>query len=212
MFKKLRDFRIVPLAKVREISTDDALKTAEALINGGLPVMELMFRRHSDSKAIRAIAKEFPDFWIGAGGILNKDQLLRAVDAKAHFAIAPGVNTETIREANKRNIMFAPGVATPTDIENALLNNSVDFQFFPAEHSGGVEMLKIIIEPFEHLGIEILAKGGITPENMADYLAVPHVAAVSVPWIADAESIKDKNWKKITETAKKACDSISRFR
>jgi 2-dehydro-3-deoxyphosphogluconate aldolase/(4S)-4-hydroxy-2-oxoglutarate aldolase len=169
-----------------------------------LPVIELVFRRYSDSKAIRGIATEFPDFWIGASGILNKDQLLRTMDSHARFAISPGVNLDTIREASRRNIMFAPGACTPSDIENILLNGSVDFQFFPAEQSGGVERLKAIIEPFEHLPLDIFAKGGISKEKINDYLDIPHVAAVSVDWILKEEYIKNKDWKKITELALEA--------
>lgn len=209
MFAALSKFKVVPLVKVKALEPEDALKTAEALIEGGLSAMELMFRRHSDSKAIKAIATKFPDFWIGAGGILNKDQLLRAMDASARFAISPGVNLETIKEANRRNIMFAPGACTPSDIENILLNGSIDFQFFPAEQSGGAERLKAIIEPFEHLPLDVFPKGGITPEKLPEYLKIPQVAAVSVEWVAKTEYIENKEWGKITEAAKKAVEIAS---
>lgn len=201
MFPNLRQFRIIPMVKVKTLEVDDALAIAEALIKGGLPIMEIMFRRHTDSKAIRAISAKYRDFWIGAGGILNRDQLLRAVESQARFAIAPGVNPETIKEASKRNISFAPGACSPSDIESILLNGSVDFQFFPAEHSGGVEMLKAIIEPFEHLPLDIVAKGGITPEKVREYLKIPQIAAVCVDWIVRPEYIEKKDWSKITEAA-----------
>jgi 2-dehydro-3-deoxyphosphogluconate aldolase/(4S)-4-hydroxy-2-oxoglutarate aldolase len=209
MFAALSKFKVVPLVKVKALEADDALKVAEALIKAGLPAMELMFRRNSDSKAIRAIATEYPRFWIGAGGILNKNQLVRAMDAKARFGISPGVNVETIREASRRNIMFAPGACTPSDIENILLNGSVDFQFFPAEQSGGIERLKAIIEPFEHLPLDIFAKGGIKQQQIKDYLSIPQVAAVSVDWIVTEELIGERRWDKITELAKVALDAAS---
>jgi 2-dehydro-3-deoxyphosphogluconate aldolase/(4S)-4-hydroxy-2-oxoglutarate aldolase len=97
--------------------------------------------------------------------------------------------------------MFAPGACTPSDIENILLNGSVDFQYFPAEQSGGVERLKAMIEPFDHLPLDIFVKGGITPEKMPEYLKIPQVAAVSVDWIVTPEYIQAKNWDKITELA-----------
>lgn len=211
MFSVLKRFRVIPIVKYKNLDEKTAVKIAEALREGGLMAMELIFRSHSDSKAIRAVTKKFPDFWIGAGGILNKDQLLRAIDASARFALSPGVNVETIREANKRNILFAPGACTPSDIENVLLNGSVDFQFFPAEQSGGVEMLKAIIEPFEHLGIEVFPKGNIGPEKIASYLEVPQVASVGVTWIAGPDLIEKKDWKKITENARKAVKIASDF-
>lgn len=201
MFSNLRQFRIIPVIKAKTLEPDDALAIADALIKGGLPVMEIMFRRHSDSKAIKAIATKHRDFWIGAGGILNKDQLVRAIESQARFAIAPGVNPETIKEASRRNITFAPGACTPSDIENILLNGSVDFQFFPAEQSGGIEALKAIIEQFEHLPLDIVARGGITPEKLREYLKIPQVAAVCVDWIIRPEFIEKKDWSKITEAA-----------
>jgi 2-dehydro-3-deoxyphosphogluconate aldolase/(4S)-4-hydroxy-2-oxoglutarate aldolase len=200
----LRKFRIIPSVKVD--TYEEALMVAEALVEGGLPVMELMFRRHSDSKAIRSISQKFPDFLIGVGNILSRDQLLRAIDAGAAFAFAPGVNVETIKEAGKRNIMFAPGVCSPSDLENSLLHGSVDFQFYPAEPCGGIEMLKAIIDPFQHLGIEIFARGGITKEKVKDYLAIPQVAAISAAWIAPSEVIQSKNWRAITDEARNSLE------
>ncbi|OGV31258.1 MAG: hypothetical protein A2020_01390 [Lentisphaerae bacterium GWF2_45_14] len=204
MFSALCKFKVVPLVKVKDLDVEDALHIAEALSAGGLPVMELSFRRYSDSKAIRAISEKFPDFWIGAGGILSKDQLLRVVDAKAKFAMSPGVNPDTIREASRRNIIYAPGVCTPTDIEMIILNGSIDFQFFPAEQSGGIEMLKAIIEPFEHLPLEIYAKGSIPEDKITAYLKIPQVVAVGAEWIVDEATIRAKDWTKISESAKKA--------
>lgn len=206
MFSCLGRFKIVPLLKIKEISIDDALKAAEALIAGGLPVMEITFRRHSDSKAIREIAREFPQFMVGAGNILNKDQLLRAMDCNAKFATAPGFSEETIETANKKNIMFAPGASTPTDIEKVLLSGCVDFQFFPAEQSGGAEYLKAVIEPFDHLPIEVFPKGGITLERIKSYLELPYVSALSMDSILKTDYIANKAWNKITEAAKEAVD------
>jgi len=204
MFASLGKYKIVPLLKIKDIEIADALKVAEALIKGGVPVMEITFRRYSDSKAIREIAKEFPDFLIGASGILNKDQFLRAVDSKAKFATAPGVCEESIKIASKAPIVFAPGANTPSDIERILLNGCVDFQFFPAELSGGVEYLKAIMEPFEHLPLDILPKGGITPDKIKDYLKIPQVYAVSLENILLTEYVVNKEWDKITEAAKAA--------
>ncbi|OGV50894.1 MAG: hypothetical protein A2X49_05625 [Lentisphaerae bacterium GWF2_52_8] len=203
MFKHLREYRFVPYVKVD--TEEDALAIAEALQRGGLSAMEIPFRTHAHSKAIREIAKRFPSFFIGAGNIMSKDQLLRAIDCQARFAFAPGVNPETIREANKRNIIFAPGVCSPSDIESALLNGSVDLQFFPAEQSGGINLLTAIIEPFQHLGLEIFAKGGIGKENAKAYLKIPQVAAVSASWIAEASLVAAKDWDRIAANAAEAC-------
>ncbi|QSH41450.1 bifunctional 4-hydroxy-2-oxoglutarate aldolase/2-dehydro-3-deoxy-phosphogluconate aldolase [Lentisphaerota bacterium ZTH] len=208
MFAALGRFKIIPILKIKEIETDDALHVAEALFKGGLPVMEMTFRRHSDSKAIREIAREFPDFLIGAGGILNRDQLLRAFDCKAKFATSPGVNPDTIKTAAKKKIAFAPGASTATDIENILINGVVDFQFFPAEASGGVDYLESILEPFEHLPIDIFPKGGISTQNAKDYLELPQVCAVTVEDIIYNDDIENGNWDRITENARRAVAQV----
>lgn len=206
MFKHLRKYRVVPMVLVTRVN--DARSVCQALIDGGLPIMELMFRKHSDSKIIKAVVEEFPEFHIGVGGILNKDLLLRAIEAKADFTFAPGVNIEMIKEAISMNLSFAPGICTPTDIEIALLNGVTNFQFFPAEQFGGARGLKILLEPFEHLGVEVFVKGGIILDNMISYLRNPNVVAVSSSWIATPELIQTKNWKQITKNAQETVKQI----
>jgi 2-dehydro-3-deoxyphosphogluconate aldolase/(4S)-4-hydroxy-2-oxoglutarate aldolase len=210
MFRDLRKFGVLPLVKVD--SEEDALAVAKALIAGGLPAMEITFRSFAHSKAIRAIAKELPEFLIGVGNILNKDQFLRAFESHAKFAFSPGVSPETVAEANRRNIVYAPGVCSPTDILSALSAGSADLQFFPAEQAGGAAMLKAIMEPVQHLGVEFFIKGGVTPEKVEEYLRIPQVAAVSAPWIATPELISAKDWAKISDNAKAATGIVKRIR
>lgn len=204
MLANLRQYRIIPLLKVKNLEVDDALRVTDALLKGGLPLLEIVFRRFTDSKAIREIAGHFPNFLIGAGNILNKDQLLRCIDAQAKFATAPGVCVETIKEAARRNITFAPGACNPSEIQTILLNGIVDFHFYPAESTGGIEHLKQVIDPFEHLPIDLVARGGITPDKVQDYLQVPQVAAVCVDWIVKNEFIENKQWDAISDAARNA--------
>ncbi len=210
MFSNLRDFGVVPFVKAE--TEEDALLTAQALVAGGLPIMELVFRSFAHSRAIRRIAKEMPDFIIGAGNILNKDQLVRAIDSSARFAFSPGTEPEMIKEASKRRIVFAPGVCTASNIQMAMLSGITEFQFFPAEQSGGAEVLKAICEPFQHLGIEFFVKGGITLENMKSYLVRREVVAVSAPWIASPELIAAKDWERITRNAEEAASAVLAIR
>ncbi len=204
MFPKIRQYRVIPLLKMKNLEVDDALHVAEALINGGLPVLEIIFRRHNDSRAIREVATRFPNFMVGAGNILNREQLLRAVDAQAHFAIAPGVCPETIKEGCARKLTFIPGASSTTDVLTILKNGVTYFQYFPAESSGGHEHLSDILDPFEHLPIDIIARGGITPEKMNFYLNLPQVAAVTVDWIVKPEYIAEKRWDLISNEARNA--------
>ena len=204
MFPQIRQFKVIPLLKMKTLEVDDALHVAEALMNGGLPVLEVVFRRHTDSRAIREIATRFPNMMVGAGNILNREQLLRAVDAQAHFAMAPGVCVDTIKEGCARKLTFIPGASTMTDILTILKNGVTYFQFFPAETSGGHEHLRNILDPFEHLPVDVIARGGIAPEKMKFYLNLPQVAAVTVDWIVKPEYIAEKRWDLISNEARNA--------
>ena len=210
MFSNLREFGVVPFVKAE--TEEEALLTARALQSGGLSIMELVFRTFAHSRAIRRIAREMPDFIIGAGNILNKDQLVRAIDSSARFAFSPGTEMEMVREACSLRIVFAPGVCTASNIQMAMLSGVTEFQFFPAEQSGGVEALAAIAEPFQHLGIEFFVKGGVTLENMRGYLKRRDVVAVSAPWIAPPELIAAKDWKQITENAAQAVEAVRAVR
>jgi 2-dehydro-3-deoxyphosphogluconate aldolase/(4S)-4-hydroxy-2-oxoglutarate aldolase len=210
MFNELRRFGLLPLVKID--NEEDALSVAKALSEGGLPAMEISFRSFAHSKALRLISKELPAFYAGVGNILNKDQLLRALDSHAKFAFSPGVCPATVAEACKRSVIYAPGVCTPTDMLMALNAGASSFQFFPAAQAGGITMLKALIEPVQHLGVEFFVKGGITPEMAEGYLKVPQVAASSAPWVAAPELIAAKDWAKITENAKAAVLLVRRLR
>jgi len=199
MFTRLRDYRIIPTVDNVEVS--EALNIAEALVEADLPVMEIVYRNHDDAKKIRVILEEFPEFIIGAGGILNSDLLLRACDAGARFVTSPGVNSLTINEAKKHNVSYASGICTPTDVESALAEGITNLLFFPAQYFGGAAMLKELVEPFAHLNIDVVAKGGITEQNIHEYLRVPEIAAVYCPWIIEEDSVQYKNWGRITEMA-----------
>ena len=206
MFPKIRHYKVIPLLKMKNLEVDDALHVAEALLSAGLPVMEVLFRRHTDSRAIREIATRFPDFMVGAGNILNRDQLLRALDTQAKFAMAPGVCTDTIKEGCARRITFIPGASSMTDILTILKNGVTYFQYFPAETAGGIPFLRDILDPFEHLPLDVIARGGITPEKMKFYLNLPQVAAVTVDWIIKPEYIAEKRWDQISNEARNALD------
>jgi len=199
--------KLIPVLKIKEITPEDAVRCAEVLIENGIIAMEIMFRRHSDSIAIKSIAKEFPDFYIGAGGVLNSDQLLRVVDSNARFATAPGVDMHTLREANRNKIMFAPGVTTPTNLQMILRTGLLDFQFFPAEQAGGAAFIEAMMSPFEHLPIDVFPKGGITIEKISEYLKLDHVRCVFVDDIITVEDIENKNFEAIGLRAKKAVEA-----
>ena len=210
MLEKLRKHGVVPVIAVD--TPEDGLKLCEALLKGGLPVAEITFRTAAAAETIKAASTHFPELILGAGTVLTTDQLKQAVDAGAKFAVAPGCNPRIIEAAQQAGLFFAPGICTPSDIERALELGCKLLKFFPAEASGGVKMLKALIGPYGHTGVQFCPTGGVTTQNLADYLALPQVAFAGGTWIATKDAIKAKDWAKIEQAARDAVAIVKSIR
>lgn len=208
MFDRLRSYGVVPVVAVD--SPDEGLRLCEALLAGGLPVAEITFRTAAAEATIREAAKRFPEMILGAGTILTAEQMRKAVDAGARFAVAPGCNPTTIAAARECAMPFAPGVCTPSDVERAVEMGCSLLKFFPAEAAGGVAMLKALLGPYGHLGISFCPTGGVTTGNLAEYLAIPQVAFVGGTWVAKKELIKAGRWDDIAAVAAAAVAAAKR--
>lgn len=195
--------KIVPVIAGLE-HTEDAVPLAQALLAGGLNVIEITFRSANAADAVRSIAQKVPEMIIGAGTLLNAAQLREAKDAGAQFGVAPGLNLEVVTAAKKINLPFVPGVMTPSEIENALSAGCKLLKFFPANIAGGVTMLKALVGPYSQTGARFIALSGVRPENAREYLEVPIVAAVGGTWIAEPALIAKRDWKTITARTREA--------
>ena len=204
VIEKLSEIKIVPVLVLEDLRA--GLKMCEVLVENGLPAAEVTFRTSAAEKIIREAAKEFPELYLGAGTILNTGDLHRAFDAGAKFAVAPGFNPTVIKEAVENDFAFAPGVCTPSEVEQAVELGCKFLKFFPAEAAGGVKMLKSIIAPYRHLGICFMPTGGVTSANAADYLAIKEVAAIGGTWLGKAEDIKAENWDAVAKAVKAAVE------
>ena len=210
MLEKLRKHGVVPVIAVD--TPEDGLRLCEALLKGGLPVAEITFRTAAAAETIKAASTHFPELILGAGTVLTTDQVKKAVDAGAKFAVAPGCNPRIIEAAQQAELFFAPGICTPSDIERALELGCKLLKFFPAEASGGVKMLKALIGPYGHTGVQFCPTGGVTTQNLADYLALPQVAFAGGTWIAAKDVIKAKDWAKIEQAARDAVAIVKTIR
>ena len=210
MLEKLRKHGVVPVIAVD--TPEDGLRLCEALLKGGLPVAEITFRTTAAAETIKAASTHFPELILGAGTVLTTDQVKKAVDAGAKFAVAPGCNPRIIEAAQQAGLFFAPGICTPSDIERALELGCKLLKFFPAEASGGVKMLKALIGPYGHTGVQFCPTGGVTTQNLADYLALPQVAFAGGTWIAAKDAIKTKDWAKIEQAARDAVAIVKAIR
>lgn len=199
--------RIVPVVVLD--SADHAEPLAEALLAGGLDIMEITFRTAAAEESIQRIAKRFPEVLLGAGTLLEEEQVKRAKDAGAVFGLAPGLNPAIVKAAKEVDLMFSPGVMTPSEVEQALSLGCKLLKFFPAGAAGGVNMLKALAGPYAHTGVKFTPTGGITSANLADYLKLPVVAAIGGSWMVDKKLVNEGRWDEITKLTREALEAAA---
>ena len=210
MLDKLGNYGVVPVIAVD--TADNGLRICEALMEGGLPVAEITFRTSAAAETIKMASTRFPQMILGAGTVLTADQVKQAVDAGAKFAVAPGCNPKIVLAAQEAGLTFAPGVCTPSEIEIAMDLGCRLLKFFPAEASGGVKMLKALSGPYAHTGIKFCPTGGVSKDNLADYISLPIVAFVGGTWIVPKDAVKSQDWKAVAAFAKEAVDIVNKTR
>lgn len=194
--------RVVPVAVIDKV--EDAVPLANALLAAGLDVIEVTFRTAAAPDAIRAITTAHPGMLVGAGTLLETSQVKQARDAGAKFGVAPGLNATIVNAAHASGLPFVPGVATASEVERALELGCKIQKLFPADVLGGVKLLKAFAGPYGHTGVKFIPLGGINAQNMADYLALPIVAAIGGSWIVDKKLIAEKKWSEITHLTREA--------
>ncbi len=204
MINRILAKRIVPVVVLDHAESAEPL--AEALLEGGLDIMEITFRTAAAEESIRRIAARFPEILLGAGTLLEDDQVSRAKDAGAVFGLAPGLNPRTVAKAAAVGLQFSPGVMTPSEVEQALVLGCSLLKFFPAEAAGGTAMLKSLAGPYGHTGVKFIPTGGVTAGNLADYLKLPVVAAIGGSWMVDKQLVNEGRWNEITRLT---CDALA---
>jgi len=194
--------RIVPVVVLEQVELAEPL--AETLLKAGLDVIEVTFRTSAAAPAIRKIAARFPEMLQGAGTLLDADQVRKAVDAGARFAVAPGLNERVVEAARAAGIESIPGIMTPSEVEKAMSLGCCTLKFFPAEQAGGVAMLKALEGPYGHTGVRFIPTGGINAANMRSYLERPSVVAVGGSWMVEKKLIAARDWRRIEELTRAA--------
>lgn len=206
----LREAGIIPVLVLDDV--DNGLRLCEALTAGGLGAAEITYRTKAAPAVIKEAKRRFPSLLLGAGTVLNTEHLAEAFDLGASFAVAPGFNPAMVEAAAKAGYAFSPGVATPSEIEQAYALGVRLMKFFPAEALGGVAMLKSLIAPYRHLGVSFMPTGGVTRDNAPSYLALPEVAAVGGTWLGKADDVRSGAWEKIEADAAAAAAMLARAR
>jgi 2-dehydro-3-deoxyphosphogluconate aldolase / (4S)-4-hydroxy-2-oxoglutarate aldolase len=190
-------------------TVDHAVPLAEALLAGGLNVLEITFRTDGAAESIARIRKNVPQIAVGAGTLLTVENVQHAVDGGAQFGVSPGLSESILNAARERHLPIFPGVVTPSDVTRALELGCKQLKFFPAEAAGGVAMLKALAAPFSHTGVKFIPTGGINAASLADYLAVPHVAAVGGSWMVERQLVSNKAWAEITALTAEALKIVA---
>lgn len=185
--------RLVPV-----VVLDDAAAAADlgtALVEGGLPVAEVTFRTAAAAESIRAMSAN-RDLLVGAGTVLTPAQVDEAVDAGARFVVSPGFSRAVVDRCAERGVLALPGAVTASEVMMALEAGLTTVKFFPAETSGGAAAIKALAAPFG--GVRFVPTGGIGPDNIADYLAVPAVAAIGGSWMVPRAAIASGDFDGVT--------------
>ena len=197
--------RLVPVVVLSE--PDRAAPLGEALLAGGLRCAEVTFRTAAAAAAIRAMAAGNPDLIVGAGTVLTVEQVDLAMDAGARFVVSPGFGPAVVRRCVELGIPVFPGATTATEVQMALDAGLDIVKFFPAEAAGGVRMIEALAAPFQ--AVRFIPTGGIGPDNVARYLAVPSVAAVGGSWMAPPSLVEAADWAGITRLTRDAVAAVT---
>ncbi|HCE4734520.1 TPA: bifunctional 4-hydroxy-2-oxoglutarate aldolase/2-dehydro-3-deoxy-phosphogluconate aldolase [Vibrio parahaemolyticus] len=203
--EQLKALKVIPVIAIDK--AEDIIPLGKVLAENGLPAAEITFRSAAAAEAIRLLRETQPDMLIGAGTVLNREQAIAAKEAGATFIVSPGFNPNTVKACQEIGIDIVPGVNNPSTVEAALEMGLTTLKFFPAEASGGINMVKSLLAPYAD--IELMPTGGINPANIKDYLAIPRVLACGGTWMVDKKLIEAGNWEELGRLTREAADLVN---
>ncbi|HDS0923771.1 TPA: bifunctional 4-hydroxy-2-oxoglutarate aldolase/2-dehydro-3-deoxy-phosphogluconate aldolase [Stenotrophomonas maltophilia] len=181
-------------------SVDEAVHVAQALFNGGLPVIEVTLRTAIAMDAIQAMVEAVPDAVVGAGTVLTAAQMERVKAVGGRFAVAPGATERLYAAARDTDLPFLPGVATSSELMLGLEHGLDTFKFFPAVQAGGTAMLSAWNGPFGD--VRFCPTGGISAQTARDFLHLPNVLCVGGSWLTTRALLQARDWAGIEELAR----------
>ncbi|WP_147106478.1 bifunctional 4-hydroxy-2-oxoglutarate aldolase/2-dehydro-3-deoxy-phosphogluconate aldolase [Nesterenkonia populi] len=205
--------RLSAVGVIPVIALDDAAQAAplaEALAEGGLPAAEITFRTDAAAEAIAAAVQARPDVLVGAGTVVAAEQVDAAADAGAQYIVSPGTSARVIERAQHRGLPVLPGAVTATEIQAALECGLDTVKFFPAGTSGGPAAIKALAAPFG--GLSFVPTGGVSLNNLADYLSLPAVRAVGGSWITPQGALNAGDYAQIRHLAAEAAAAVAEIR
>ena len=192
--------RVVPVIVLSDAK--QAVPLAHALLEGGVDVMEITLRSDVALDAIEAVAKAVPQMHLGAGTVTRASDVPRVIDAGARFALSPGCTDALVDAMRATGLPFIPGVMTPGEVMRARDQGFTLMKLFPAQQAGGLGMLKALGAPIPD--VRFCPTGGVSPDNLRDFLALPNVAMAGGSWLTPADALRDGDWARVTKLAREA--------
>lgn len=194
---------LVPVVVLEDSA--NAVNTANAMLAGGVDIMEITLRTKAGIDSINQVSKNCPDTLVGAGTVITLDQCKAAIDAGARFIVSPGYNGEIVRHCIDQKINVFPGCVTPTEIMQAVNDGLHIIKFFPANVYGGIGAMKALRGPFPQ--IKFIPTGGVSLSNLAEYIS-PMILAIGGGWLCPTKEIDAHNFAAITEICKQSVKVI----
>ena len=201
--ERLSALRVIPIVVIDD--PNQALPLADALVDGGLPCAEVTLRTAGGFDTIAAMAAR-EDILVGAGTVLTVEQVDRAVDSGAQFIVSPGYSTGVVERARERGVLVLPGIATASELQQAVRGGLQSVKLFPAEVLGGVKLLDALSGPFPT--VRFMPSGGITIENARSYLDHDSTFAVGASWITPRALLRSGDFDSIRALAAQAASTL----
>lgn len=193
VIEKIKEFKIVPVAVIED--AENAFPLGKTLTDAGLPIIEITFRTKAAADSISILRKEFPNLLIGAGTVLTIEQIKDAINEGVDFIVTPGFNPTVVDYCIKKDIVICPGINSPSFIEWGLERGLDHFKFYPANLSGGVDMLKAFSGPYPD--VKFMPTGGVNESSLVEYLKLNNVFSCGGSWLVKRDLISSKNFKEI---------------
>lgn len=207
VLEEISKIGIVPVIAINDVK--DALPLARALMEGGINCAEVTFRTACAKEAIQIMADAFPQMLVGAGTVLTTEQVDQAVESGAKFIVSPGLNPKIVKYCVDRNIPITPGCSNPSDVEQAIELGLSVVKFFPAEASGGLEMIKAMSAPYGNM--KFMPTGGIHAKNLISYLDFKKIIACGGSWMVKPELVEAGEFDKIATLTREAVQGMLGF-
>ena len=208
LFEAIGRIGVLPVIALER--AEDAVPLARALLAGGIGCAEITFRTPAAAEAIRKMSGEVSEMLVGAGTVLTVQQAEQAISAGAQYIVSPGFDGAVVDWCQKQGVPVLPGVATPTEINMALVRDVKLLKFFPAEEFGGMRMLKALHGPYPD--VRFIPTGGINATNLAQYLTLTNVVACGGSWMATSSMLSKGQFDEIARVSGEARTIVRRTR